>query len=70
MNHESKNLPVPEELCCPACGEMLTPADLEVYPCCPYCNHGFDRSSRLEDFVLAPVIAGWVGHCHARFPKK
>ena len=70
MKKGTKNISSPEEVFCPACGEKLTPVDIEVYPRCPYCDHQFDPTVRLEDFILSPIVTTWIGHCNARFPKK
>jgi len=54
---------------CPSCGEEITPADLEIYPRCPYCNHLFPNDERLEDFLLRPVIQRWMSHVVQQFPR-
>ena len=47
---------------CPECGETLTPADLETYARCPYCDHQFERDARFDDFIVAPLVgAGLAG---------
>ena len=54
---------------CPECGEVIAPADLEMYPRCPYCNHLFPDGPQLEDFVLRPVLQRWVVHSIQQFPR-
>ena len=54
---------------CPECGEVIAPADLEMYPRCPYCNHLFPDGPQLEDFVLRPVLQRWVAHSMQQFPR-
>ena len=51
---------------CPACMEPLLREDIEGFGRCPYCDHAFDLSPALEDFLLSPVIRQWVNHTHAR----
>jgi len=53
---------------CPKCGEFLTPADLEVYAKCPFCDYPFQRNACLEDFVISPVVNRWMAHVHNQFP--
>ena len=47
---------------CPLCREKITPADLEMFPRCPYCDHHFPQGAQLEDFVVKPAITRWVRH--------
>lgn len=54
---------------CPGCGEILTPADLEMFPRCPYCNHLFQDDTQLEEFVLRPVLQRWVAHSIQQFQR-
>ena len=54
---------------CPECGEVITPADIEVYPRCPYCNHLFPDGPQLEDFILEPVLRRWMIHSCQQFPR-
>lgn len=54
---------------CPECREVLTPADLENFPRCPYCNHRFPNDSDLEDFILKPTLQRWMVHTCQQFPK-
>ncbi len=56
------------EITCPGCGEKLTPADLEVFAACPYCDFKFTRDAALDDFILSPVIRRWAGGSHQSFP--
>ena len=58
-NQLRPNVPAADQLICPGCGERLTPADVENFPACPYCDFAFRRDSRLEDFALLPVISRW-----------
>lgn len=54
---------------CPRCGETVTPADLEVFPYCPYCNLKFSDGPQLEEFVLRPVLTRWMAHHVQQFPR-
>lgn len=47
-------------LVCPKCLETLTQTDIEEFSTCPFCNHRFERSSELEDFILRPVVEHWM----------
>lgn len=47
---------------CPGCREELTPADVEMFPYCPYCNYHFQNSALLEDFTMQPLLKRWVLH--------
>jgi len=47
-------------LVCPRCTETLTQVDIETFSTCPYCNHKFERSFELEDFILRPVVEHWM----------
>lgn len=53
---------------CPGCGETLTPADLEAYARCPYCDHQFERDARFDDFIVSPLVKGWMKNAHRQFP--
>jgi len=74
MNHNSNNSangkPADGILRCPGCGELLTPADLEVYAKCPFCDYAFRRDSGLEDFIISPVVNRWIAHAHNQFPHE
>ncbi len=56
-------------LLCPNCGERLTPADLEVYAKCPYCDWSFPRDARLDDFVISPIVNRWMARANSQFPR-
>lgn len=47
-------------LLCPQCLETITQTDIESYSSCPFCDHSFERSSELEDFILHPVVEHWM----------
>ena len=47
-------------LVCPCCMETLTQIDIESFSSCPYCNHKFESSYELEDFILRPVVEHWM----------
>ena len=47
-------------LVCPKCREILCRADIESYPFCPFCNHGFGMNAALEDFILEPLVDDWM----------
>ena len=70
MCKNSKNgKPLHGNLKCPNCGELLTPADLEVYAKCPFCDHAFQRDICLEDFVISPVVNRWMARANTQFPR-
>ncbi|MBR7155900.1 MAG: hypothetical protein IKD22_03610 [Lentisphaeria bacterium] len=54
---------------CPQCNEVLTPADLEMFPRCPYCDHQFQDGPELEQFILRPVLNRWVANCFNWFSR-
>lgn len=54
---------------CPGCGEQLVPADLEMFPRCPYCNRQFQESPQLEEFILRPVLKRWMVHNCQQFMR-
>ncbi|MBE6391046.1 MAG: hypothetical protein E7042_02440 [Lentisphaerae bacterium] len=54
---------------CPQCREQLTPADLENFPRCPYCDHRFPNGAELEDFILKPALQRWMSHACQQFPR-
>jgi len=45
---------------CPKCGETITPADLEMFAHCPYCDCRFEDVPELERFILKRMIKGWM----------
>jgi uncharacterized C2H2 Zn-finger protein len=47
-------------LICPECGEQLTHMDIEIFPHCPYCDHAFEKTGELEDFILEPLVQRWI----------
>lgn len=53
-------------IACPECGEILSPADIEGFWKCPYCNFSFDRDALLEDFVASPLLQRWAGAAYSR----
>ena len=55
-------------LICPRCGEKLQPADLEGFSRCPYCDHSFGGDSRIDDFIVSPLVRNYIGQAHRRFP--
>ena len=55
-------------LICPQCGEKLQPADLEGFGRCPYCDHAFGSDSRIDDFIVSPLVRNYIGQAHRRFP--
>lgn len=67
-----KSCPVltPELLICPECSERLTPADVESFARCPYCDYAFKVDARLDDFVISPMVSRWVTHIHQHFPRS
>ena len=40
--------PLNGSILCPNCGERLTPADLEVYAKCPFCDWSFPRDAGFD----------------------
>jgi acetyl-CoA carboxylase beta subunit len=65
-----KPLQTTNALFCPKCLEMLTQQDLEGYGCCPYCNHQFDKSVELEDFLMQPIIRQWTLHARSQMDDE
>lgn len=57
------------DIVCPDCREKLTPADLETYAKCPYCDHLFKIDGYYEDFILSPVLKRWVINTTQRFSR-
>ncbi len=53
---------------CPGCGETLVPADVEAYASCPYCDYQFERDARFDDFIVSPLVKGWMKNAHRQFP--
>jgi predicted Zn-ribbon and HTH transcriptional regulator len=47
-------------LVCPACGETLSPADVETFAKCPYCDAVLAQDLELEDFILEPLVDNWI----------
>ena len=68
MSTEQKEFMLSGERC-PNCRERLFPADLEMFPRCPYCDHIFPQGNQLEDFILKPVLQRWVKHTYQQFPR-
>ena len=66
--HEKSDIFNGEDAVCPECGEKLTPADLEAYARCPFCDHQFERDARFDDFIVAPLVKGWMRNAHRQFP--
>jgi len=60
MQLKFKNDSKGKMLICPQCLETLTQVDVESFSRCPYCDHKFERSSELEDFILRPVVEHWM----------
>lgn len=54
---------------CPGCGEQIVPADLEMFPRCPYCDRQFPEGAQLEEFILRPVLSRWVVHNYQQFMR-
>lgn len=53
---------------CPECEEQIAPADLEMFHCCPYCNHQFEDNAELEEFVLGQLLKRWmINNCQRFF---
>ena len=52
---------------CPQCREKIAPADVEMFPACPYCGKQFNNIQQIEDYAISGKIREWtVGNC-ARF---
>lgn len=47
-------------LICPRCCEMLNRTDIEHFSTCPYCSFFLELTSELEDFLLEPIVNGWM----------
>ena len=67
-NTEKRNIFNGDRAVCPGCGETLTPADLESFARCPYCDYQFERDARFDDFIVAPLVKGWIRNAHRQFP--
>jgi len=67
-NTDKKTIFNGESAVCPECGETLTPADLESFARCPYCDHQFERDARFDDFIIYPLVKGWMRNAHRQFP--
>jgi len=65
---EKKNIFAGDAVECPGCGEMLTPTDLESFASCPYCDYKFERDASFDDFVVGPLVKGWMRNAHRQFP--
>ncbi len=74
MRPAPDTMPETRFLICPKCSEMLVPADIESFSTCPFCNTHLEYSSDLEDFILAPLVAQWMGAANyvarARFNSR
>ncbi len=68
-NNHKAGAPANGDILCPNCGERLTPADIEVYAKCPFCDWSFQRDSCFEDFVMSPVVSRWMARAHNKFPR-
>lgn len=49
-------------LVCPKCRELLSPTDLDTYLVCPYCSKILERNADLDDFVVEPMVQGWISN--------
>ena len=45
---------------CPQCEEPISPADLEMFLRCPYCNYQFQNTPEVEAFILRPLLTRWM----------
>lgn len=45
---------------CPACLELLTRDDIEVFRHCPYCDYALKPDQALEQFLMKPVVEEWI----------
>ncbi|MDR0931446.1 MAG: hypothetical protein LBM70_00280 [Victivallales bacterium] len=70
MNKITLNTPFSGMIRCPNCGECLTPADLEAFAMCPFCDWKFPRDAKFEDFVIEPVVNHWMARSHKCFPGE
>ena len=48
-------------LVCPECSQLIAPADIEMYPACPYCNTAIPQDGEIEDFSIDPLVRHWQG---------
>lgn len=55
---------------CPVCLEALLREDVEGFGRCPYCDHAFDLSPAVENFLLTPVIQHWVHHTQTQIQNE
>ena len=67
--HENDKVFLIDGRFCPNCGEQIVPADIEMFPRCPYCNHLFPEGNQLEDFILKPVLKRWMIHNCQQFMR-
>lgn len=47
-------------LICPQCAKPLQRYDIEEFMTCPYCDHPFEFSAELEQFMLQPLVNEWM----------
>ena len=52
---------------CPQCREKITPADVEMFPSCPYCGKLFKDSKKMEDYILKRKVREWCISHYKRF---
>ena len=45
---------------CPRCREKITPADVEMFSACPYCNKVFTDFVKVEELSLQDKLRRWV----------
>ncbi|MBE6365457.1 MAG: hypothetical protein E7053_06865 [Lentisphaerae bacterium] len=54
---------------CPQCEEQLSPADIEMFSRCPYCNCRFEESAAKEEFILRKLLKNWMINNYQGFLK-
>ena len=55
------------DITCPGCKEKLTPADIETFARCPYCDYQFKMDNQFEDFIFSPLLKRWAVNTTQQF---
>ena len=58
-----------EDISCPRCQERLTPADVEDFFSCPYCDYRFEDNGELDDFIVSPAVRHYMSSANRKFPS-
>lgn len=65
---ENKFFAANEDIGCPRCRERLTPADVEDFNRCPYCDYLFEDDGELDDFIVSPAVRHYMSTANRKFP--